>query len=132
MQIVRKGPGEKLANGETATTICRFIEYNIAADTIQATNDMQGTIINEDIMVCSNTNGLLSGSFLSGVMKTIYGTATVPSSWLIPLTFVNLGRQTSPEGVAQVRLIVPSSQGQSDASYNIYPCFYEISYQRGR
>ncbi len=133
MQIVRKGSGQKLEDGETATVLNRYVEFNISTDTIQTTNRIQAYAPYPEVMSCSNTGGLFSGSFVSGVMKTTYGTPQVPSGWLIPLPFINLGRQDSPDsGAALVRLIVPSAQGQSDASYNVYPCFYEISYQRGR
>ena len=120
MQIVRKGSGSPLADGERATVLSRYVAFNIAHDT-------------PEVMTCTNTSGLMSGRFTSGLMYTLYGTSTVPSGWLIPLPFINLGRQDTPEGgTALVRLIVPAAQGQSDAGYNIYPCFYEISYQRGR
>ncbi len=133
MQIVRKGSGKKLEDGETATVLNRYVEFNISTDTIQTTNRVQAYAPYPEVMSCTNTGGLFSGSFISGVMMTTYGSATVPSGWLIPLPFINLGRQDSPDnGTALVRLIVPSAQGQSDASYNVYPCFYEISYQRGR
>jgi len=38
----------------------------------------------------------------------------------------------SKEGVAKVRLIVPSAQGTAIASGAVYPCLYELTYQRGR
>lgn len=133
MQIVRKGIGEKLAEGKTASILLRYAEYNIGNDTLQTTNRIQTYATMPDVMTCTNSAGLFSGSFTSGVMLNTYSSSSVPSGWLIPLAFINLGRQTSDDsGVALVRLIVPSSQGQSDASYNIYPCLYEISYQRGR
>lgn len=133
MQIVRKGTGTKLEDGQTATVINRYIEYNIATDTIQSTNRSMAQITSPDVMICTNSYGLFSGSFASGMMKTLYQSASVPSAWLIPLNFINLGRNDSPdEGIALVRLIVPAAQGQTDAAYNIYPCFYELSYQRGR
>lgn len=133
MQIVRKGSGSKIANGETVKVINRYAEFNISTDTLQTTNRIQSYAAVPDIMSCTNTNGLFTGIFSQGVMLSTYGTSSVPSGWLIPLPFINLGRQDSPEGgTALVRLIVPSSQGQSDAAYNIYPCAYEISYQRGR
>ncbi len=133
MQIVRKGSGQKLANGETATILNRYTEFNIAADSIQTTNRVIAYAPYPEVMSCTNSSGIFSASFISGVMKSVYGTASVPSGWLIPLPFINLGRQDSAEdGTALVRLIVPAAQGQSDASYNTYPCFYEISYQRGR
>ncbi|MCD8265556.1 MAG: DUF4827 domain-containing protein, partial [Prevotellaceae bacterium] len=48
-------------------------------------------------------------------------------------TYVNIGRQTTEdEGIAKVRLIVPHSQGTADATGNVYPCFYELTYQEMR
>ena len=133
MQIVRKGSGSPLADGERATVLSRYVEFNIANDTIQSSNKSTYYAPYPEVMTCTNTSGLMSGRFTSGLMYTLYGTSTVPSGWLIPLPFINLGRQDTPEGgTALVRLIVPAAQGQSDAGYNIYPCFYEISYQRGR
>lgn len=132
MQIVRKGSGQKLEHGQSATVICRYAEFNIATDTIQSSNRSLAYETYPDVMTCANNFGVFTGSFLSGVMKSIYGTASVPSGWLIPLNFIRLGRQDSDEGVALVRLIVPSTEGQNDAANNVYPCFYEISYQRGR
>ena len=133
MQIVRKGSGKKLGNHQTLPIMTRYTEFNIATDTLQTTNRVQTYAAAPDAMTCTNTNGLFSASFTSGVMLTTYQTSSVPTSWLIPLSFINLGRQDSPDGgTALVRLIVPSTQGQSDASYNVYPCAYEISYQAGR
>lgn len=132
MQIVRKGNGKKLEHGQSATIINRYTEFNIASDTIQSSNRGLAYETYPDMMTCSNNYGIFTASFLSGVMKTLYHTASVPSGWLIPLNFINLGRQDSDESVALVRLIVPSTEGQNDALNNIYPCFYEISYQKGR
>ena len=133
MQIIRKGAGEKLGEGQSATIINRYIEYNIATDTIQSTNRTLALVTNPDIMSCQNNYGVFTASFTEGVMKTMYNSNTVPAGWLVPLNFINIGRQDSPEeGIALVRLIVPSTQGQNQAAYDVYPCFYEISYQRGR
>ncbi len=133
MQIIRKGAGEKLGEGQSATIINRYIEYNIATDTIQSTNRTLALATNPDIMSCQNNYGVFTASFTAGVMKTMYNSNTVPAGWLVPLNFINIGRQDSPEeGIALVRLIVPSTQGQNQAAYDVYPCFYEISYQRGR
>lgn len=133
MQIVRKGTGSKIKNGETLTILNRYTEFNISTDTLQTTNRVQTYAAAPDAMSCTNTNGLFSASYTSGVMLTTYKTSSVPTAWLIPLSFINLGRQDTPDGgTALVRLIVPSTQGQSDASYNVYPCAYEITYQRGR
>lgn len=132
MQIVRQGTGQKLSDGETSTVLCRYTEYNISSDTIMSSNNALYFATYPDIMSCTNSSGIYSGSFISGVMKTCYG-SSVPSGWLIPLPFINLGRQDSPDsGIAKVNIIVPHDEGQSDASYNVYPCFYQITYMRGR
>lgn len=133
MQIVRKGTGRKLADGEKTNVLMRYVEFDIAKDSIKTTNRTTLTSnIDPDVMNCENNYGTFTASFVSGVMKTFYQTSSVPAGWLIPLTYINLGRHTSEEGIAKVRLIVPSDQGQSDASNNVYPCFYEITYMRGR
>ena len=68
-----------------------------------------------------------------GAMYAAYGSTSVPSGWLIPFPYIRIGRQNSPdEGIAKVRLIVPHSEGQTSASSNVYPCFYEITFQKMR
>ena len=132
MQIVEKGVGEPLANGETATIINRFTEFNIASDSIQSTNNSMYYETVPDIMTCKNSDGLFTASFTQGVMYTRYS-ASVPSGWLTPLTFINLGRKSAPgENIAHVRLIVPSTEGHNDANSFVYACFYDITYMRSR
>lgn len=132
MQIVRKGTGEKLKDGENCRVICRFQEYNISADSLQLTNRVAAYEQMPDIMNVSNTSGTFKASFSSGLMYSCYSEA-VPGGWLMPLTFINLGRQTSEDDeIARVRLIVPSSEGQSSAKQGIYACFYDVTMQRGR
>ena len=133
MQILRKGPGKPLAEGETATVLVRYTEYDISSAYVRSTNVLNAYAVMPDVMTCSNSYGTIQASFLSGVMKNIYDTSTVPAGWLIPLKYINLGRQESEdEEVARVRVIVPSTQGQINASANVYACFYDISYTRGR
>lgn len=135
MQIMRKGTGEKIKHGETAVLQCRFEEYNILSDTLQLlnTDSRYGySIIPEELSV-TNTYGSFTGSFSSiyaTAMTSAYGTA-VPSGWLVPLRYIKVGRQSTEDGeIAKVRIIVPSTQGQQYASANVYPCFYEITYQK--
>ncbi|MCD8302546.1 MAG: DUF4827 domain-containing protein [Prevotellaceae bacterium] len=139
MQIVRRGPGEKLQSGETATIICRYYEYNILGDSLQTTDMTSYYINNPEIISASNNSGTITASFdisndhLPGAMYLVYASTVVPDGWIVPLSYVNIGRQTTPdEGIAKVRLIVPHSQGTSDATGNVYPCFYEITYQKRR
>ncbi len=133
MQIMRKGCGEKLKNGETATVFNRFVEYNIAGDSIQLRNNNLYYIAVPDKMTCTNSYGNYTGSFISGKMRDTYSTASVPEGWLVPLQYINLGRISSPgEELAKVRIIVPHSSGNSDAQSYVYACFYELTYEKGR
>ncbi|MBP3228700.1 MAG: DUF4827 domain-containing protein [Bacteroidaceae bacterium] len=132
MQIVRRGTGEVLKEGESTPVICRYTEYNLSADSIQTTNRSLLALTSPDVMNVTNTYGVLTGTFQSGMMCSVYG-SSVPTSWLVPLQYIRLGRQTTPDDeIALVRIIAPSSVGNSSQSSYVYPCFYEISYQRGR
>ena len=135
MQIVRKGEGASLKPGETATVLCRFKEYNILEgdSALQLTNILQYNW-QVDKMTVKNTSGTFTASFISGesLMYNRYSSQAVPSGWLVPLSYINLGRIPKGEEIAKVRLIVPHTQGQSDASQNVYPCLYEITYDLGR
>ncbi len=135
MQIVREGCGEKIKDGETATVLCRFTEYNILEDTLQLTNDILYFSSIVDKMTVVNTSGTFTGSFIDGesVMAAAYGSTSVPSGWLVPFTYIKVGRpQTADEEIAKVNLIVPHDQGHIYASSGVYPCYYTITYERGR
>lgn len=135
MQIIREGCGESIQDGETTTVLCRFTERNILTDSIQLTNDILAFASIPEKMSVTNTNGSFTASFLteSSLMYTFYGSTSVPTGWLVPFPYIKVGRQTSPdEEIAKVNLIVPSTQGHQYASSGVYPCFYTITYQRGR
>ena len=138
MQIVRQGCGTKLQDGEKTRLICRFSEYNLLEDTITLCNNNNELIYHgksvvkmPDIMQISRTGSSFTASFLSGIMYSAYESAAVPSGWLVPLSYVNVGRpQSADEEYSKVRLIVPHSQGHITASSNVIPYFYEITFQR--
>ncbi len=133
MQIVRRGTGKPLNEGEASSVLMGYYEYNIAGDSLQTTNKVMPYDLFPDKMNVRNDYGTFTASFTEGAMKSFYGTASVPSGWLVPLRFIRLGRQSSADAeIALVRLILPSTEGQMDAAERIYPCFYEISYQAGR
>lgn len=138
MQIVRKGVGERIKEGESKRIICRYYEYNIMSDSLQTANNVLYWTTTPDILDVSNNSGTITASFNTsvnggGAMYQVYKSVAVPSGWIIPLNYVKVGRQiTGDEGIAKVRIIVPHSQGQSDATNNVYPCFYEITYQEMR
>lgn len=135
MQIVAKGVGTKIAKGETRTVLSRFTEFNIMNDTIQLTNNTMYWSAIVDKMTITNTSGTFTGIFdsNSSVMVRAYNTTAIPSGWLVPFTYIRVGRPvTEDDKIAHVRLIVPHSQGQADASQNVYPCYYDLTFQEGR
>lgn len=136
MQIVREGCGKKLESGKTEKLLCRFNEYNIleSDSSLQCTNIISYNWLVEKMTV-KNTSGTFSGTFdkKSSLMYNTYKSTAVPSGWLVPLTYIKLGIPASAtDEIAKVKLIVPHSMGQSNASQKVYPCMYEITYQLGR
>ena len=137
MQIVREGCGEKLKNGETATVLCRFDERNLLTDTLQLSNNNLYWSAIVDKMTVNNTSGTFTAWYdsSSSLMYSYYGggSTSVPSGWLVPLTYIKVGRPSAPdEKIAKVNIIVPHTQGHYYASMNVYPCLYTITYERGR
>lgn len=136
MQIRREGVGNRLESGESKQVIARYTEFNIMADTVQTSNETLYYSTTPDIIDISNSYGTFTASFNTdnggGAMYRRYGSTSVPGGWLMPFSYIRIGRQTSEEQISQVRLIVPHAQGQSDASSNVYPCFYQITFQEAR
>lgn len=135
MQIVRKGCGEKMKDGENATVLCRFTERNLLTDSLQLSNDVISYASLVDKMNVKRNSGTYTASFVAGssIMYSAYGSTSVPSGWLVPLAYINLGRpSTETEQIAKVRIIVPHTEGQQYAVQGVYPCLYDITYQRGR
>ncbi len=138
MQIIRKGVGDKIQDGETKQVITRFIEYNILGDSLQLMDEVPYWHTHPGVMTVSNTSGTITAFFdtsinSGGPMYMTYGYTSVPNGWIVPLSYVGLGRQVSAgEGIAKVRIIVPHSEGHTAATNGVYPCFYELKYQEMR
>ncbi len=134
MQIIRKGSGRPIREGEHLRVLCRFIERNLLTDSVQVSNVLYPLYTRfVETMDISNRSGTMTGSFdkTSSLMYTFYGTTTVPTGWLVPLTYLNLGRwDDAGHEIAKVRIIVPHDVGQSNAVSAVYPCLYDITYQR--
>ena len=131
MQIVRRGAGEKLEENKQVNIICRFVEYNINEGYNQLAN-MYTSYYPDKFTVLRQGSNISSASFTQGMMKSSYGNA-VPEGWLIPLLYINIGRQTTAdEEISRVNLIVPHSKGQAYAQQSVYACHYTITYQRER
>ncbi len=130
MQIVRPGCGDIIADGEQLNVLCKYSEYNILSQSYLSSNIASNRYF--DKMLVSRTGATYTASFTFGVMYSTYG-ASVPAGWLAPLPYIKVGRQTTEDGeIARVRLIVPHTQGHASASSSVYPCFYDITYQRER
>jgi hypothetical protein len=138
MQIERKGCGEKIKDGETVTVLCRFTERNLMTDSIEVSNVLASQFAYwVDKMSVSNTSGTFTGSFIPGestlVAAHYLSTTAVPKGWLVPLTFINVGRPaTGDDEIAKVRIIVPHDKGHMTATSRVIPYLYDITYQRGR
>lgn len=128
MQIVDKGNGELLKDGRHEI-LARYIEKQIMEE--GTVDTLSGNIYSPypDEMMVTKSGKTYSATFTYGQM-TNWGTSYVPSGWLIPFNYIKVGRVNS--GRSKVRLIVPHSEGQSDASAQVYPCYYEITYQLAR
>lgn len=130
MQIVRRGAGEKLEENKQVNIICRFVEYNINEGYNQLANMYTSNY--PDKFTVLRTGSTLTASFTQGVMQGTYGNS-VPEGWLVPLLYINIGRQTTAdEEISRVNLIVPHSKGQAYAQQSVYACHYTITYQRER
>ena len=133
MQIVRQGCGEKIKRGETTGVLCRFWERNLLTDSLQLSNEVLYYSAIVDKMIVRNTSGTFTASFEKGksVMASVYGSTEVPSGWLVPLSYVNVGRPVKEgDEIARVRLIVPHTSGHASARRRVYPCLYDLTYQR--
>ena len=115
--------------------LCRYEEYNLLTDSLQSTNMIGYYISVVDKMNVQNTSGTFTASFEAGesLMYSLYRSTSVPSGWLVPFTYINVGRpEKEGDEIAKVRLIAPHTQGHQYATNGVYPCLYNITYERGR
>lgn len=122
--------------GQTTTVLCRFKETNLFTGNITCTNEIYTAIAIPETMTVTRSTDTYTGSFVAGKssMYSTYGSASVPTGWLVPFPYLNIGRAggTPFDEIAKVKIIVPHSQGQPTASSGVIPCLYEISYQEGK
>lgn len=149
MQVIHDGCGNYIAKGKTQNVLCRYTEYclanraKICDDAITLTNDVPRFAIYTDEMSVKNTSGTFEGSFVDTnhsllaqtYNSSYYGSvsATVPSGWLIPFSWIKIGRLiTADDELAHVRLLVPHTYGTTSASASVYACLYDIRFQAAR
>ena len=132
MQVVDLGKGERLSDGRHEMLV-RYLEERIVEDGTTDTlslNTMANIYPHPDEFILTKSKNSISASFSSGAMYDTHGSAYVPTGWLLPLNYLKVGRETSAR--SKVRLIVPHSEGTSTASGEVFPCYYEITYQLSR
>lgn len=131
MQIVHKGCGTPLRDGERNTLLLRFKETCLLENSAAGQQTFSNqTAYDPDQMSVQRKGNTFTASFVKGALYNLYNSA-VPAGLLVPLTYINVGRlRNENDHIAQVRLIVPHTQGHSIASSNVYPYYYEITFQR--
>ena len=127
MQIINKGDGQLLEDGKSVNLLCRFLELNIRQNTVLYNS--YSYVYQSDKLNVKRSGSTFTASFVSGRMYDSYG-ASVPAGWLVTFNYLTIGRSTA--NLSKVRLIVPHSQGHSTASSNVYPYYYELTFQRER
>ena len=133
MQVVQRGNGEVLEDGRHEI-LARYLEEQITEDGTTDTlslNTIANLYAHPDEFILTKSDNSLSASFSStGAMYSVHSSAYVPSGWLLPLNYLKVGREIS--GRSKIKLIVPHSQGTATASAQVFPCYYEITYQLSR
>lgn len=135
MQIVRKGNGPtmvELAKEQKNLTVtrpilCKFIEYDIEGADITCSNIYKANINDEMMCTYNHFSRSYQAWYTEGVMLQTYHSSAVPTGWLKPLNFIRLTTVAGEE--AKVRLIVPHTSGTTNASGNVLPFYYQITYQ---
>ncbi len=150
MQIVRRGCGSVLKNGEKAAVLCRYKEYNInerndSAVLVSFNDDpVKYQSFYDKIDVVNNSGTFKKNWSLTedntGYQSRLYAyyaskyeiSISVPEGWLVPLSYIKLGRpQKDGDEIAKVRLIVPHEMGHEFALNRVCAFYYEITYERG-
>jgi len=137
MNIQSIGCGSKIKKNSSASVIWRWNAYDIENEGWTEYMTLFGDLY-EKVYV-SNTNGTLSALYIDGTYNSsdCYNSSTgayiVPTGFLVPLLYVNVGRpQSDSEDIARVRLIVPHSAGTYYASSYVLPYYVEITYELDR
>ena len=123
MQIVRRGEGKMIEDGDRGVLMARYLEVNI-----ETGDTLSGNLYSNlpDHFTYTRDGDSFSASFTQGYMLTLYSNSAVPSGWLLPLSYVTPGRPNDKG--AKVRLILPHGETTSMAAQYVYPTYYEITY----
>lgn len=151
MQVLEPGCGDYIKKDHSEEVLVRFDEYSlnlrakICDAALTCSNNHVGASFNVDKLRVTNTSGTFTGLFvepLKSVFALTYNqsgytssgvSGTVPSGWLIPFSWVKIGRGNAEgEKLAHVRLLVPHTYGSTTASGSVYSCLYDMTLQKGR
>lgn len=130
LQVVHEAEGPDARFAETNDVILvRCLEVYLATNDTVVNSLNVSSAMDEFRYTKSSTQVL--GQFIKeknpGMMQYAYGSA-VPAGWLIPLSYLKLSTSNGADRT-KVKLIVSAKSGQADAIQNIYPCYYELTYQ---
>lgn len=150
MQIVEQGCGDYIQQGKSEEVLVRFDEYNvntranISNESLCLSNNLPAYSYYIDKLKVTNTSGTFTGMLVEP-KKSVFGSAynyssytgsyssTIPSGWLIPFSWVKIGRGNAEgEKIAHVRLLIPHTYGSTQASANVNAYFYDMTLQKGR
>lgn len=133
MQVIERGNGEPLGEGRHEILV-RYVEERIKSDGESDTislNTLSSLYAHPDEFILTKEDKSYSATFTTlGAMYNAHTSAYVPSGWLLALNYLKVGREIS--GRSKIKLILPHSQGTSTATAEVFPCFYEITYQLSR
>ena len=133
MQVVERGNGDVLEDGRHEI-LARYMEQQIVEDGTTDTlslNTIQNLYPHPDEFILTKSGNSMSASFTNnGAMYETHSSTYVPSGWLLPLSYLKVGRPIS--GRSKIKLILPHSEGTATASSQVFPCYYEITYQLSR
>lgn len=128
MQVINRGGGEIITEG-SKNILARYVEEQIALDGTTDTislNTLSNIATDPDEFRLTVSNGSYSGTFISGIMSQYYSSA-VPAGWLVPFKYIKVGRAIDKR--SKLKLIVPHSEGQLNATSGVFACVYELTYQ---
>lgn len=127
LQVVHEAEGPDARFAETNDVILvRCLEVYLATnDTV--VNSLNVSSAMDEFRYTKSSTQILGQFIGGGMMQYAYGTS-VPAGWLIPLNYIKLST-TNGADRTKVKLIVSAKSGQADAIQNIYPCYYELTYQ---
>ena len=118
-------------------TINPGIEMEDVTDMVQVnerllvSSDNTVRVYNMDVRTFDVNSSLMAATYNKNYSGGYSG--TVPSGWLVPFSWVKIGRGNAEgERIAHVRLVVPHTYGTTAASGSVYACLYDLTLQRGR